>query len=190
VPPRIVPAMWLFAAVPSPFNSLNTWSPLSSVQTLRPMRPVSLSTSAITSEWNPTPGRPGPAINIVPLRSMIEPRRSAPRAMLRRLLVAFQEPSNSRNSPAAAAADSGGSGDRPHAADASARATITRLPSALTKNLRSRLLGTPFRSQPAATAQEEHRLRGVKELLGKESLARHKAGRPRCCRRLFPGTEG
>ena len=39
VPPRIVPVMRLRAAVPSPFSSLNTWSPRSSVQTLRPCKP-------------------------------------------------------------------------------------------------------------------------------------------------------
>ena len=53
--------MWFFAAVPSPWSSLNTWSPCSSVQTLRPWKPVALSVSPITSDWNPTPGRPGPA---------------------------------------------------------------------------------------------------------------------------------
>ncbi len=110
--PGSSPSMRFRAAVPSPLSSLNTWSPRSSVQTLRPTRPVSLSTSAITSERNPTPGRPGPASSIVPLRSMIEPRRSAPRGMVRRVPAAFQEPANSRHSPAAATGF-GGSGRRP-----------------------------------------------------------------------------
>ena len=37
--PGTVPVMWLRAAVPSPLSSLNTWSPCSSVQTLRPTKP-------------------------------------------------------------------------------------------------------------------------------------------------------
>ena len=42
---------------------------------------------------------PQPASSIVPLRSRIEPRRSVPREMVRRLPAAFQEPSNSSHSP-------------------------------------------------------------------------------------------
>ncbi len=83
------------SAVPSPLSSLNTWSPRSSVQTPRPTRPVSLSTSAMTSARKPTPGRPFPASSIVPRRSRIEPFRSAPSGIVRRLPAAFHEPANS-----------------------------------------------------------------------------------------------
>ena len=86
VPAGLTAPAWhlfaVFAAVPSPWSSLNTLSPCSSVQTLRPWKPVALSTSPITSEWNPTPGRFGPASSIVPLRSTIEPTRSSPREMV------------------------------------------------------------------------------------------------------------
>ena len=85
--------------------------------------PVALSMSAITSERKPVPGRPGPASSIDPLRSMIELRRSAPREMVWRLPVAFQEPSNSRHSPAVAR-DFVGSATGLQAVMARARATM------------------------------------------------------------------
>ena len=78
----------------------------------------------------PTPGRPAPASSIVPLSSMIDPRRSAPSGIVCRAPEAFHVPSNSRHSPDAAGSGSGRRSQAINTKQAPAPRTSPRTPKA------------------------------------------------------------